>query len=1059
MTSRVTERLNRGGAAAWSVRHPVGVSMAALAIIVLGLFALERLGVDLLPHIIYPEVRVRVLDRGVPAKIMEDTITRQLEEQLAITEDAISVQSRTSEGRSGVDLAFSYGKDIDIALRDASSRLDRAKRFLPDTIDPPIIYKLDPAQIPVMEFIASSGLKDPVEMRNWIDYTFAKWFVNLPGVAAVEVGGAPQREVSIEPDQERLAGHGLTLEDVIGALREANVESAGGALRMGRQEINSRTAGRFTTIEELAALPIELDPGEAGDQRMVRLDDVADVIDGHSDEKLRIRLNGLPGLKVSIQKQPQANTVAVADGVKAQLEWLERQRLIPPDMRIRVVADQSLYVRQALRNATYAALSGALLAVLVIYFFLGDLRRTLIIATAIPIALTVTLILMAVTGLTLNVMTLGGLALGVGLLVDNTIVMLENVYRHQRLGKPGRLAATDAAREVNSAIVASTSTNLAAVLPFLFISGLVGLLFRELIATISTAIIASLLVAVTVVPALGAQVPVGPKGDMLRRTVDAAMAALANGYGRILTTALKFRWLIPVPFIAGLIIAAPQFFVDKQVFLPELDDGRISARITADAGISLDEMDHIVERLEALFAEDPHVSSLYSTIGGFVFGRSQYERSNRSRIYIQLVPSGERDLSSSAWTAATRKKVAQLKLAGVRVRMRNDGIRGVRLGRGDDDVSIRVQGASLPQLALIGDQIVDILRDIPGLKNIRHSAEDLVQELSVEVDRARAADLGISVEKVALAVRVALQGVVATDYITDDRLYDVRVRLPRSAVSSPGDVEAILLFPSRPGRPPVYLGDVATVELITAPADIYRDRQQRVIEVSATVTAATTLGEAMAEADRQLAALPLPDGYALYDAGSAETLRESERLARMLIGLALFLVFVVMAIQYESLRNPLIILLSVPFASIGVAAGIYGLSLPISMPLWLGLIMLAGIVVNNAIVLVEYIELERSRGLALFDAIVSAGQLRLRPILMTTLTTVIGMLPLAIGIGDGSELLQPLAITMVCGLSFSTLVSLMLVPAIYGICASRSETAPTSRTQEGTHHGMAGAND
>ena len=1051
MTSRLNARLRRGGAAAWSVHHPVGVSMAALAIIVLGVFALERLGVDLLPRIIYPIVGVRVLDRGVPAKIMEDTVTRQLEEQLAITEDAISVRSRTSEGRSGVDLNFNYGKDIDIALRDASSRLDRAKRFLPDTIDPPIIYKWDPAQIPVMELIASSALRDPVEMRDWVDYTFSKWFLNLPGVAAVEVGGAPQREVSVEPDQERLAGHGLTLDDLLEALREANVERAGGALRMGRQEINSRTAGRFSTVEELASLPIELQPAGAGAQRMVRLDDVADVIDGHTDEKLRIRLNGLPGLKVSLQKQPQANTVAVADAVKAQLEWLTRQRLIPDDIRIRVVADQSLYVRQALRNATYAAMSGALLAVLVIYLFLGDVRRTLIIATAIPIALTVTLILMAVTGLTLNVMTLGGLALGVGLLVDNTIVMLENIYRHQRLGKPGQAAAEDAASEVNSAIVASTSTNLAAVLPFLFIGGLVGLLFRELIATISTAIIASLFVAVTVIPALGAQVPVRETGGLLRRGIDTLMAALARGYGRILRTALKVRWVVPLPFVAGLIIAAPQFFVDKQVFLPDLDDGRISARVTADAGISLEEMDYIVERLESLFEQDPHVASLYSTIGGFVFGRSQYERSNRSRIYIQLVPGDQSTLSSSEWAAAARKQVAKLRLAGVRVRMRNDGIRGVRLGRGDDDVSIRVQGSSLLQLAAIGDQIVDILRAIPGLKNVQHSAQDLVQELSVEVDRTRAADLGISVEAVALAVRVALQGVVATDFIADDRIYDVRLRLPRSAVSSPGDVEAILLFPSRADRPPVYLGDVANVELINAPADIHRDRQQRIIEVSATVTAETTLGEAMAAANRPLAALALPEGYALYDAGASETLRESKRVIRMLIGLALFLVFVVMAIQYESLRNPLIILISVPFAAIGVAAGVYGLSLPISMPLWLGLVMLAGIVVNNAIVLVEYIELERARGLPLFDAIVSAGQLRLRPILMTTLTTVIGMLPLAIGIGDGSELLQPLAITMVCGLSFSTLVSLVLVPAVYGICASRASAAraPTESSQGG----------
>ncbi|MGK0170708.1 MAG: multidrug efflux pump subunit AcrB [Gammaproteobacteria bacterium] len=1040
MANPAVRPIGGGGIARWSIRHPVGVSMAALAVLVLGFFALERLGVDLLPHLIYPEVRVRVLDRGVPAKIMEDTITRQLEEQLAITEDAISVQSRTSEGRSAVDLAFGYDKDIDIALRDASSRLDRAKRFLPDTVDPPIIYKLDPSQIPALEFIAGSRLRDPVELRDWVDHSFAKWFLNLPGVAAVEVGGAPQREISIEPDQERLAGHGLSLNDITTALQEANVESAGGSIRMGSHEINSRTAGRFATVEELAELALEV-KDEDGNTRIVRLSEVAQIIDGHTDEKLRIRLDEEPGLKVSIQKQPQANTVAVAKAVKRQLVWLGEQQLIPSDINVRVVADQSLYVRQALKNAGYAALSGAFLAIVIIYIFLGDMRRTLIIATAIPLALTVTLILMAATGLTLNVMTLGGLALGVGLLVDNTIVMLENIYRHQRMGKIGLIAAGDAADEVNSAIIASTSTNLAAVLPFLFITGLIGLLFRELIATISTAIFASLVVAVTIVPALGARVTLADRISPIRRFIDAIMDRLGAFYAYVLQGALRIRWLIPIPFVVGLVFAYPQFLSDKQVFLPELDDGRISARVVADAGTSLNEMDRIVERLEAEFSNDPDVASLYSTIGGFVFGRSQYERSNRSRIYIQLVPSNERSLTSSEWAGAMRKRVSAMKMAGVRVRMRNDGIRGVRLGNGDDDLSLRVQGASLDELAKIGDELVDGLREIEGLKNIRHSAEDLVQELSVEVDRVRAADVGLSVESVAFAVRVALQGIIATDFIAGDRILDVRLRLPRTTVTSPGDVEAILLFPAASERPAVFLGDVASVELINAPADIRRDRQQRVIEVSATVTAQTTLGEANKQAQAIVDQLKLPAGYTVYDSGSAEALKEADRLTQALIGLALFLVLVVMAIQYESLRNPLIILVSVPFAAIGVAIGIHLLELPISMPLRLGIIMLAGIVVNNAIVLVEYIEIERTRGASIDQAIINAGRLRLRPILMTTLTTVIGMLPLAAGVGDGSELLRPLAIAMVCGLTFSTVVSLLLVPAVYRILGHRDRQA------------------
>jgi multidrug efflux pump subunit AcrB len=1029
-TAEVMNRIRRGGLAAASVRHPVGVVMIALAVIVLGLFSLGKLNVDLLPHLIYPEVRARIIDPGVPGVIMEDLVTRQLEEQLAITEDAVGVQSRTTEGRSEVDLTFAYGKDIDIALRDASTRLDRAKRFLPDTIDPPVIYKRDPSQIPVMEYAVSSRLRDAVELRIWIDYVFANWFLNLPGVAAVEVGGAPLREVLVMPDQQRLAGHRLRLDDLIETLRSSNLDVPGGALRMARQEIGGRTSGRFASVEEIAALPLKAGVEDSSD--MVRLQDVADVVDSHADERLRIRLNQAPGLKVSIQKQPQANTVAVVDAVRTQLHWLQDQQLIPEDIYVDTVADQSIYVRQAIRNAATAAGTGALLAMLVVYLFLGDLRRTLIIGSGIPIAIMVALILMAAAGLTLNVMTLGGLALGVGMLVDNTIVMLENVYRHQRMGKGSLAAAADAAAEVNSAVVAATSTNLAAVLPFLFISGLVGLLFRELIATISAAIVASLVVALTLVPALGARVPISGPGAF-RRLVDRLMGGLQNLYAHSVRASLRARWLVPIPFLIALTWMLPVYQSKQQVFLPAIDDGRVDANITADAGISLDEMDRIVARLEQVILAQPDVVTAFSQIGGFVFGRSEYERSNRSRIAVQLVPVGERSVSNQEWIGRMQKEFARLQLAGVKVRLRNSGIRGIRVGRGDDDISIRVQGADLDVLADIGDRIVQRLEDTPGLRNLQHSSEDIVQELSVVVDRERATSLGLNVDAVGQAVRVALQGVVVTDFIENDRKFDVRVRLPQREMTSPEDMQSILLFGSDAGSGAVYLGDVARVELVNSPADIRRDRQQRIIEVSGTVGEDATLGEVSAAIGETLNGFALPPGYTLYDGGAGEALREGTRLAYVLLGIAIFLVFVVMAVQYESIRNPLVILLSVPFAAIGVGLGIKVLGMPISMPLWLGMIMLAGIVVNNAIVLVEYIEIERERGTGLDAAIVEAGRLRLRPILMTTLTTVMGMAPLAIGIGEGAELLQPLAITMVWGLSFSTLVTLFLLPSIYRV--------------------------
>jgi len=462
-----------------------------------------------------------------------------------------------------------------------------------------------------------------------------------------------------------------------------------------------------------------------------------------------------------------------------------------------------------------------------------------------------------------------------------------------------------------------------------------------------------------------------------------------------------------------------------------MDDGRIAVHVTADPGVTLNEMDRSVKVIEQLIEQQPEVKHVFTLVGGFIFGRTEREMANRSDLTVQLVPLAERDLSSEDWIRRMTKAIEKERLAGTRVRMRARGIRGIRTTRGDDDISIRIQGQDLETLEEIADAIVLRLTDIDGLRNVLHSSEEVHHEIAIDIDRDRASILGLDVEDVGDAMRIALEGEVVTDFIDGDRSYAVRVRLPRVEAADPQDLESVLLFPAREDRKAIYLGDVAEVNLIDSPAEILRDNQQRIIEVSATIMATATMGEVLTAIDDRLRDIELPPGYSLYDGGAKETLQESRTLTHTLLSLALFLVFVVMAVQYESLRNPFIILLSVPFAVIGVAIGIKATGLPISMPVKLGMIMLAGIVVNNAIVLVEYIEIVRERGLGIRDAILEGARLRLRPILMTTLTTVFGMLPLALGIGEGAEMLQPLAVTIVWGLSFSMLVSLILVPVIY----------------------------
>jgi multidrug efflux pump subunit AcrB len=566
----------------------------------------------------------------------------------------------------------------------------------------------------------------------------------------------------------------------------------------------------------------------------------------------------------------------------------------------------------------------------------------------------------------------------------------------------------------------------------LFIGGLIGLLFRELIFTISAAILASMIIALTLVPALAAKVHTTKVGKM-RTAIDHSMLWLQKHYGRFVSWLLKYRWFIPLFFIAALVYSMPTFFTGKQEFLPKLDDGKITVIMLSDPGNTLDEMDRNVQTIENLFRSQPEVDSVFTLSGGSVFGRTQREIPNRATMTVQLVPLAQRAISSEEWIQKMTKAIGAKQLAGIKVRMYQRGIRGIRTSRGDDDISLRIQGPEQQTLEDIAEALAAKVSTIKGLRNVAYSSEEEQFELAINIDRERAAALGLDVEDVSRAMQVALEGVVVTDFIEGDRAYNVRLRLPRSEASDPQELESVLLFPAVNNRPPVYLGSVADIQIVRSPATIMRDNQMRIVEVTASLDEDATLGGVIQRLDKVVAELDLPTGYTIYEAGSKQALEEGQQLTTTLLALALFLVFVVMAVQYESLRNPFIIMLSVPFTAIGVAAGINSLGLSLSMPVWLGMIMLAGIVVNNAIVLVEYIEIVRERGVAKKEAIVEAARLRLRPILMTTLTTVAGMLPLALGLGEGAEMLQPLAVTIVWGLSFSMLVSLVLVPIIYDL--------------------------
>ncbi|MCG5500287.1 efflux RND transporter permease subunit [Ectothiorhodospira lacustris] len=1025
-----------------AIRRPVGTLAIASVVFVLGLFFVDRLPIDLLPGIEYPHIRVTVNYPGVAPEVMEQQVTRVLERNLAATENLTRIDSRASEGRTNVNLTFEYGTNLDLALQDASRYLELARTQLPPDIEPPRLYKFDPSQDPVWIAGFSSTLRSEVEVRDWVEHRLAPQLLAIHGVSGVTAAGGMVREMEIIVDQARLRSYGLTLTDLTTTLAAENVDIASGWITGSSFDVMAKTDGLFRDVEDIENVLIDL-PGGQG--RHIRLSEVAMVRDGHREQRLFVRLNGTPAAQITVFKLPQANTVEVVDHIQATLARLERSGFIPEDIRYQVVGNPAFFIRGAITSVATAAILGGVLAMLVVLLFLGSLRKGFIIGLSIPIAIMAAFALMGASGLTLNIISLGGLALGVGLLVDNAIVMLENIYRHrEQFGKSPLDAAHDGAREVVSAITASTFTSLAAVLPFLLITGLAALVFRELILTLSFAIIATLAAALTLVPMLAAllsriEFHSGLEQSPPLRYFNRGIDRLRHGYRRRLPRLLRLRWAVLALAALGL---AGSIHIAGQLgneFLPQVDDGNVGVRMVLPPGTPPLETDAAVRRIEALLQELPHVETVFSMVGGHLSGGIINERPGTANLRVQLTPArGRPDLPAGQWVAMAQDALNRLDLPGARISVRPPAIQGLRLTAGDADLSIGIVGEDLDQLQRLAQEISARLEGIPGLEGVEVGREDRSPLLRIRVDRERAADLGLRVADVGRAIRDAVDGAVPTRFLTRNQEYDVRVRLPREQVADTEALGGLLLF--RAGGEPILLRDIARFELGEGPAHIERENQTRIARVNGDInTAVADIGTVMTAVESRLSDLDLPDDYSLIFSGQWETIQETRRELLTVVLLAVFLVFVVLAVQYERLSNPLVILAAAPLSLMGVVGMLWLTQTSLSAPVLIGVVLLIGIVVNNAILLVEYIEIgQREQDLGMARAVVRAGGVRLRPILMTTSTTVLGMTPLAVGIGQGTEIMQPLALTVIGGLLVSMLLTLLVVPCLYLILAGNA---------------------
>jgi hydrophobe/amphiphile efflux-1 (HAE1) family protein len=1023
----------RRGISSWAISRPVGTVMLTSTLLVLGMFYVGRLPVDLLPRIVYPQIRVNIQNPGVEPVVLEETVAKPLEAALATVDNLERLNTSVNEGSVSITLDFAYGTNVDFALQNAATNVERVRSRLPVEASPPVLSKSDPSQIQIYQIAFSSETRDLVSLRQWLDQRLRPQLLSVQGVASVDISGGLVREIQVELDPERLRGFGLSVQDVLGGLAGENQNIAGGRVIAPDRELVSRTSGRFTRVDDIRGV---LMTGSTGAR--VPLRDVATVRDTAQDQRFWARLNGVPAVRIGIQKQPEANTVQVVDEVKAKMDQLALSAYIPRDIAYQVTFDQSGFIRDALTSVRNSALLGAFLAAIVVLIFLRSIRKTFIIAVSIPLAILATFVMMGFSGLTLNIMSLGGLALGTGLLLDNAIVMLENIYRRREMdGLDATEGAHVGAAEVTSAVVASTTTNLASVAPFLLIVGLAALIFRELILTISFAILASLPIALTLVPMLAAQFgkirfKSGLDDNRVLVWFDGWFARMTERYrnGAAWTVKHKFVVLGGVALIAGGLFSQVSKIPNE--FLPQVDDGSVGAFIRLPPGATPQQTNRLTREVEAMVRGMPHVQATFATAGGFLFGGFSASNAGRGSLDILLEPVSQRSMSADHWVRTLQDSINRRGFAGARIGVRPPRIRGLRTSSSGEDVSIAVIGDDINVLNEISIDLVRRLNGIPGLNNFQNPQDEGSPLLSIELDRERARARGLNVAQVGQTVRTALDGSIATRYAEGNFEYDVRVFFPRDRYNSVADLNDIPLFSGRSATP-VRLGDVANVRMALGPTGINRVNQNRQVQLNGDVIPEIASVGAVTDSIRQrLSGVELPDGSGVIIGGEQEAIDESNRQMALVIALAIFLVFVVLAVQYESLTNPLVILAAIPLAMMGVIAILLITGTPFSAPAVLGMILLAGIVVNNSILLVEFAEgFRREEGHTITEAIVEAGAARMRPIMMTTITSLVGTLPLALGLGEGSELMRPLAIAVVGGLSVSTFLTLFVVPCVY----------------------------
>lgn len=1001
--------------------------MVTLIVVILGAVSLSRLQIDMLPSIELPTLTINTEYEGASPEVMERLITRIIEEIVATVPGVEQITSQSSEGNSSVRVSFVWGASIDTAALDVQSKIEDEINELPDDIVRPRIRKFDIASFPVV-LLGISSILSPLELTELIENQIRYRFSRVPGVAQVDLWGGFDREIRIELDPDRVKALGLPLDRVIQAIRDANLDLPAGRIEQGRYEVTLRAPAEFQNLDQIRDMVILNRDGA-----VATLGQVADVKDTYQKLTRIIRVNGERGLRVAIRKQAEANTVEVS---KAVLAEIASANAAFPQVRIVPVLNQGNFIERSIANVAQSVMYGGLLAVLVLLFFLRNLRSTLVISLAIPISLIATFALIFFGGFTLNLMTLGGLALGVGMMVDSSIVVLENIFRRRdELHEPAAGASVEGAREVAPAIVASTITTLVIFLPLVFVRGVTGILFKELAYVIIFSLVCSLMVSLSLVPMLAShlvtqkrrRLPSWVPVDRIFGLSETALNRLTDRYQNLLRKALAHR---PTTIVIALALLGASLLLVPLIgteFMPPSDEGEVRVSGEMEVGTRLELVDRQTRKMEAIvYAAVPETVSSVVTVG------ASGHRANEAatgEISLSLVPSSQRRRSNVQIAEDLRQKLAGV-IPGMEIRTRAPQGQFLldRLLGGEEGLTVEIRGFDLDTLDLLASETAEAIQGVVGITDIRVSRKSGTPQQAVRVDRNKIADMGLSVRDVTQAIETAVAGSTAGEYRSAGNSYRILVQLADVQKRSLEEILDLTLATASGDH--VSLRNLVATEAGFGPTVIDRKDQQRLITVNANV-AGRDMGSVAGDVQDRLATIARPIGYDLIVAGNYEEQQKSFDELVVSLVLALVLVYMVLACQYESLRDPLVVMLSVPLAIVGVLITLFLTGTTFNVQSYIGCIMLGGIVVNNAILLVDQAGQLNRGGMHVREAAIEAGRRRLRPILMTTSTTILGLIPLALGIGEGADAQAPLARAVIGGLAGSTMITLVLIPTVY----------------------------